>query len=56
MDTPIPQVVRLKQDTVMENYIRIKEEVRQMIADVMDTIINDPSMQHKIVKKKKAVS
>ncbi|GEP94532.1 hypothetical protein CCY01nite_07920 [Chitinophaga cymbidii] len=45
---PIPQIREMDERTVMENFHRIKSDVRHIINTEMDKIRNHPSLQHLI--------
>ncbi len=50
---PLPVVRAVSREVIQENYLRIKEEVAQLVSDALDHLLNDPSKVGLIVKKQK---
>lgn len=50
---PIPEIRKITQDEIMENYFRIKKEVKEIINTEMNRIKSHPDLQKKVIEQPK---
>jgi hypothetical protein len=47
----VPEIKPVQQAVVLRNYDEIKQDVQQIVAVVMERLLNDPTLAHLIIKK-----
>jgi len=48
---PIPEIRKLDNSVVQRNYVQVKQDVQDIVQAEMERLMNDPALQHLIVKK-----
>ena len=48
---PIPEIRKIDQSMVIRNYMQVKQDVLDIVAFEMEKIMDDPALQHLIIKK-----
>jgi len=50
---PIPPVRVINAGIVQRNYLTIKQDVREIIEEIFERLLNDPAKAHMVIRKAK---